>query len=309
MPSRGEGAAAGAISGGAAGSVFGPWGTAIGAGGGAILGYLSSGGGDEIDPEKAKFEHRDFLFNQQLRGLGQVRDRQDPQIGGAPRLGRITLGQAAQLDPAQQAQFRAMQMQQANRLGQIASGQAKGAGEMAVDRQIGQAAAQQQAMARMGRGMSGASAARGAARNVAGLGVTGAGQAQQAAFGDQMGANQMLGSVLSQGREADIGMAGQNAQLSQQRMLQQGGMDQQSMLQQGQMDQATQLANLDAQLRARGMNDAARQAYIAQIMNMDQAEMAARLGQEQVAMNQPSLMGPAMQAGGSILAAYASRQP
>jgi hypothetical protein len=124
-----------------------------------------------------------------------------------------------------------------------------------------------------------------------------------------MGANQMLGSLLQQGREADIGIAGQNAQLSQQTNLQQGAFDQQRNLQQGQMDQATQLANLDAQLRSRGMNDAARQAYIAQIMNMDQAELAARMGQEQVAMNQPSLMGPAMQAGGSILAAYASRQP
>jgi hypothetical protein len=308
MPGDAGDAAAGAISGGAAGSVFGPWGTAIGAGGGAILGYLS-GGGDEVDPEKAKFEHQRYLLGQQVRGIAEVRNRQDPQLRGTPQLGQTVLGRAAQLDPAQQAQFRAMQMQQANRLGMIASGQAKGAGEMAVDRQLGQAAAQQQAMARMSRGMSGASAARGAARNVAGLGVTGAGQAQQAAFGDQMGANQMLGSVLSQGREADIGMAGQNAQLSQQAMLQQGAFDQQRNMQQGQMDQATQLANLDAQLRSRGMNDAARQAYLAQIMNMDQAEMAARLGQEQVAMNQPSLMGPAMQAGGSILAAYASRQP
>jgi hypothetical protein len=307
MPSRGEAAGAGALSGAAAGSVFGPYGAAAGAVGGGILGYLS-GGGDEIDPEKAKFTDGRMLGGQFRRGLVDVYNRQDPQLGKTPLLGQTVLGRASQLDPQQQAQVRAMQMQQASRLAQIASGQSKGAGELAVDRQIGQAAAQQQAMARMQRGAYGASAGRGAARNVAGLGVTGAGQAQQAALSDQMGAGSQLAGLLDQTRGADIGMAGQNAQLSQQAMLQQGQFDQQRNMQQGQMDQATQLANLDAQLRSRGMNDAARQAYLQQIMNMNQAELSARMGQEQVMMSQPGLMGPAMQAGGSILAAYAARQ-
>jgi hypothetical protein len=263
------------------------------------------GAGREIDPANARWTDGDYLRQQYERGADQAGRRVAPQAGNT-RLGQAMLGPAAQLDPTQQAQARAMQMAQANRLQQIAGGQMKGAGEMAVDRQVGQAAAQQQAMARMNRGMSGATAARAAARNVAGLGLTGAGQAQQAALGDQVAAGQQLGSLLDSTRGADISMAGQNAQLSQQQMLQQGSFDQQRLMQQGQMDQQAALANLDAQLRQQGMNDAARQAYLQMYAQMQQSEMAGRLGQEQVAMQQPGILGPLLQAGGTIGAAAAS---
>ena len=46
--------------------------------------------------------------------------------------------------------------------------------------------------------------------------------------------------------------------------------------------------------------------YLQQIGQMNQAEMAGRLGQEQGAMNQPGLLGPLLQAGGGIAAAAAS---
>jgi hypothetical protein len=243
--------------------------------------------GAEIDPSKARFDDRDYLSRHMKTGL-------DAGPRTAPRAGNTRLGAAAQLAAQDQAQWRDQQMAMANRLGAIASGAQKGAGEMAVDRQVGQAAAQQQAMARMNRGMTGASAARGAARNVAGLGVAGAGQSQQAALGDQMAANQMLGNVLSQGRGADIGIAGQNAQMQQQQMLQQG-----------QMNQATGLANMSAQLQMMGMDDAKRNALLQQMMQMNQSEMAGRLGQEQVAMGQPSNMASMMQTFGPIIAAAA----
>jgi hypothetical protein len=263
------------------------------------------GAGREIDPANARWTDGDYLRQQYERGADQAGRRVAPQAGQT-QLGRISLGQAAQLDPTQQAQFRAQQMQQAQRLGQIASGQMQGAGELAAQRQAARSAASQQAMARMGRGLSGASLARGAARNVADIGANAAGQAQIAAMQDQQGANQMLGSLLAQGRDADIGMAGQNAQLSQQQMLQQGTFDQQRAMQQGQMNQQQQLANLDAQLRQQGMNDAARQAYLQMYAQMNQSEMAGRLGQEQAAMQQPGLLGPLLQAGGTIGAAAAS---
>lgn len=288
----------------------------LGGGVGALGGYALGGGdlpnkqtllggaGMSPDPRNAQFANRDYITNRVQGGIEEAYLRQAPQAGQTT-MGRVALGQAAQLDPSQQGQFRDMQLAQANRMGQIASGQAKGAGELAVDRQMGQAAAAQQAAARMQRGFGGASAARGAARNMAGLGVAGAGQARQAALGDQMAAGQMLGSLSAQGREADIGMAGTNAQLQQQRMLQQGGMDQQSMLQQGQMDQQRNLANIDAQLRMQGMNDQTRLAYLQQLAQMNQAEMAGRLGQEQVAMNQTGILPGLLQAGGQVGAAAA----
>lgn len=124
-------------------------------------------------------------------------------------------GQAApQLATGPQDQFRAMQMQQAQQLQNIASGQQKGAGELAVERQAQQALAGQQALAQM-RGAGGAGQLA-AARQAAAIGSTAAGQGHQAALQDQANAQQLLAGVTGQGRGADIGIAGQNANLTQQ---------------------------------------------------------------------------------------------
>ena len=156
----------------------------------------------------------DVLFG----GLGKstnpndygVRNPQQQAIGGM-------LGQsAAQVDPTQQAQLRAMQLQQAQQLQRIASGQQQGAGELAAQRQVQNALAAQQAQARMARGGQNAALAfRQGARNAAGIGLAGAGQAQQAAMQDQMNAQGMLGNVLGQARGQDIGLGTTNAQLQQ----------------------------------------------------------------------------------------------
>lgn len=239
-----------------------------------------------VNPANARFTDGQYLSGQYQQGAAMAADRQAPQAA------RTQLGSAAQLDASQQAQFRDQQMAQANRLGMIASGQQQGAGELAAQRQANRAIAQQQAMARMGRGQPGMQ--RAAARNAADLGTTAAGQSQIAALQDQQAANAQLGSVLAQGREADIGMAGQNAQLAQQRMLQQGSLDQQRLL-----------ANVDMELRSRGLNDQTRLAYLSQLAQMNQAEMAGRLGQEQVAMTQPSGAASFLQSAGPIIAAAA----
>jgi hypothetical protein len=261
-----------------------------------------------VDPALAKWDDRDWLRGNYQDSASTVANRQAPQAGRT-QLGQIQLGQASQLSPEQQAQARAMQMQHAGRLGAIASGQQQGAGELAAQRQLAQAAAQQQAMARMNRGMSSSSAQRGAARNLNQLGVTGAGQAQMAALQDQQAANAQLGSIYDQMRGQDIGLAGQNAQLAQQRMLQQGQMDQQGMLQQGQMDQAQQLQNANMQLQMLGMNDEARRAYLSQLAQMNQSEAAGRTGAAQVAMQQQdAYRGQMMQAGGVALAAMSDER-
>jgi hypothetical protein len=212
----------------------------------------------------SKFEDRQYLRNMYQSGVDDVLYRQ----GQAPQAARTQLGSAVQVDPGMQAQFRDQQMAQAGRLAQIAQGQQQGAGELAAQRQANRAVAQQQAMARMGRGQPGMQ--RAAARNVADLGTSAAGQSQLAALQDQQSANNQLGQLLGQGRSQDQAIAAQNAQFQQQQMMQQGAMDQQ-----------LQLANIDTQLRAQGMDDQTRLAYLAQLQSMNQAELAAKLGQPQ----------------------------
>lgn len=236
--SAAKGALGGAASGAATGAALGPWGAAVGGVVGGAIGGIK-GWFHGKDEEKAKqAAAAQAAANQQksdwLRGqLSGIDSRYAPQVQ-----------QAAQLDPTQQNQFRDQQMGMAGRLGQIASGQQRGAGELAVNRQFGQAAAAQQAQMQMARGANAALAARQAARNTADLGVNAAGMASQAQMQDQMNANGMLGNVLSQGRGADISIAGQNAGFDQQRMLE----NQRAMMQQTQMNDARYGNTLNAML-------------------------------------------------------------
>lgn len=100
----------------------------------------------------------------------------------------------------------------AQQLQGVASGQQQGAGELAVQRQMGQAAGQQQALARMARGSNAALAARGAARNTADLGVAGAGQSQIAALQDQTAARGQLAGVYGQQQQGAYQQQGMNQQ-------------------------------------------------------------------------------------------------
>lgn len=151
-------------------------------------------------------------------GLGASTNPGDYSVAN-PQQGAINgmLGQqAAQVDPTQQAQFRQMQMQQAQQLQGIASGQQQGAGELAAQRQVQNALAAQQSMARMARGGQNAALAfRGAANNAAGIGLAGAGQAQQAALQDQQTAQGQLSGALNNARGQDLGMGTTNANLQQ----------------------------------------------------------------------------------------------
>lgn len=211
------------------------------------------------------------VANPQQQALGQA-------MGNVAQPGQQIqgmLGQgAAQVDPSQQAQFRQMQMQQAQQLQGIASGQQQGAGELAAQRQVQNAMAAQQSMARMARGGQNAALAfRGAANNAANVGLSGAGQAQQAALSDQQAAQGQLANSLNQGRSSDLSMAGQNAQL-----------------QQNQYGQ-----NLGALSGMYGQNLNALTGLNSQQLQAQQGAMGASLGQQ-------GILGGLMNAGGQIAA-------
>lgn len=231
------------------------------------------------DPNNARLQGGDRL-RQTLQGRNAlVSNRQAPTAQGV-RVGRVAQGSSAQLASGPQNQFRAQEMALANRLTGVASGQQAGAGEMATIRQGQRAIAQQQAVARMGRGSNAAGAARTAARNTGDIALNVAGQSSQAALSDQAAANAQLTGVLGQGRGADINFAGQNAQLRQGMNLANMDAQNQRVFQQAGLDQARSLADQQARLATMGMNDQASIAYLAQLYNIDVAEMQARIQQE-----------------------------
>jgi hypothetical protein len=213
----------------------------------------------------------------------------------APTSQAAQLGPAAQLNGAPQDQFRQQQMGMAGRLGAIASGQQAGAGELAVNRQVGQGIAAQQAGAQMARGANAALAARQAARSTADLNVNGAGMAAQAQMGDQMNANQQLGGLLAQGRGQDLDMAGQNANFQQQQMMQQG-----------QFNQQTGLANQSAQLAQTGMNDAYGMSATQGMMGLDQQQYQNELQKRQLQLQDKGILPGLLQTAGQIGATYAT---
>lgn len=184
-------------------------------------------------------------------GVAGLQGRAAPQLAGGP-----------------QDQFRNAQVQQMGQLQGIASGQQQGAGELAVQRQMQNALAGQQAMARM-RG-AGGGGMRMAARQGAALGSTAAGLGQQAAMQDQMGAQSMLANVTGQGRGQDIGFANSNAQLAQNQM---------------------------------GMNDQAYQAFLQSLVGMDANQQAAQVAAMQAATQKQGMLGPLLQAGGTVAGA------
>lgn len=223
-------------------------------------------GKNPIDPSNARLQGGDWMREYMRGQLGGVGSRQAPQVGGA------------QVASGPQGQFRNQQQQLAGQLQGVASGQQMGAGEMAVRRQMQQAMAQQVAQSRMARGGNAAIAARAGARAMGDLGVNAAGQSAQAAMGDQAQARGLLAGVLGQGREQDIGLASQNAQLQQQAAL----------------------ANQAAKLQQMGMNDEQIARLLGQMYGVDAAEMQGQLGLMQGNQQQTGIFGDLLQTGGTL---------
>lgn len=220
-----------------------------------------------LDPHATELQHGDNLRDQLQTGLNNVRGRDAPRARG------VTVGNVSQYGGG--GAFRDRLGGLADRLSGIASGQQMGAGELATMRQGNRAIAQQQGLARMQRGGGAALAARGAARNAGNIGLDVAGQAQQAALQDQQGALGQLGQVVGMGAAQDVQTGLANMDAKNQRVFQQAG-----------LDQATSLADLQARLTARGMDDQASLAYLSQLFGIDQSEMAARMAQDQLRVQQ-----------------------
>lgn len=146
-------------------------------------------------------------FDQAQASLGGISQQQAPQIGGT------------QLATGQTDQSRSGLMGTAGSLDRIASGQQAGAGELAVNRQMGAANAQQASLARQAHGPNAALAYRNAARMTADQGLQGAGAAAQAQMQDQASANALRGQLYGQAYNQDATVAQQNAQLGQQAQL------------------------------------------------------------------------------------------
>jgi hypothetical protein len=229
----------------------------------------------------------DWVFGDQqspgLLGTGQYRPVQTPidanagQIPGAQdTAGRLQQGatdaagragatsQAAQMDGGAQQQLRDQQSALANALMAQASGQ-------------GPSLAQQQLKQATDRGiqqqMAAAAAQGGAGRGGALLALNNqASQARQQAASDsaglalneQLGARNQLGQVLAGARGQDMAYAGQNAQLQQQ----------------------TNLANQQAEMQQRGMNDNLVSFYTQQGMSLAQAQQQAAMQLQQLQVQQ-----------------------
>lgn len=189
-----KGAAGGAASGAALGSIVPGIGTGIGAAAGGIIGGLGGLFGDSGQTKPAQYQDRDAILARIRQGYGA---------------GGITSYSGQQMDP--NSQFRQAQLQQLGQLRGIASGQQQGAGELAVQRQSANAAAQQQALARMARGGGAGLAYRNAANQTAANALSASGAGQQAALQDQQNAQGMLAQVGAAGRQGDFNVGSANA--------------------------------------------------------------------------------------------------
>lgn len=174
--------------------------------------------------------------------------------------------------PLNFGQANAVNQQQSNlaqQLQGVSTGAQKGAGEMAVDRQVGQQSAAQQALARMAHGSNAALAARQAARTTGDIGAQGAGMAAQSALTDQANARNQLAGVLGQ--------------------QQQGAYQQQGL-------------NLN---QYQAQNQAA-QGYLQQLMGQDQNQYNNQLAKNQLNMQDQGHLGQLINAAGQVGMTYAT---
>lgn len=186
------------------------------------------------------------------------------------------------LDASNLNQSRAGLYGVAGNLGAIASGQQQGAGEIAVNRGVGQATAAQTAAARAAHGANAALAFRNAQRNTADIGLAGAGQAAQARAQDQQAANAQLGQIYANAYGQDTSVAQANATLAQQAAL----------------------ANQSAQLQQTSLNDAARIQALGQLLGWDQTTINAQIQKAQVNAQDKGILGGVLQTAGQIGSSY-----
>lgn len=260
-------------------------------------------------PQNTQYQDRDQIMALINGGLGNVGPGGQTYGGTtitnmqAPQMQAAQAGPAAQMQAAQLQMgsdpFRAAQLQQLGQLQGVASGQQKGAGELAVERQMGNALAAQQAQARMARGGNAALAYRRAADQSAALGSTAAGLGQQAAMTDQMNAHGLLGQIGASGRAGDFSTANANAGYQQQAGLQNAGFQQQTGLTNAGFQQGANQYNAGLQQQGQQLNSQNYLGLLDRLSNMNANQLAAQQG----AAQNKGMIGPLLSAGGQIGAA------
>lgn len=175
----------GGAGGAAAGAAFGPYGAAIGAGVGMLGVYLS---GDDGNSQQTQ-----DMINQYRARYGQD----------------LNMGPAAQAD---YSNFRGQQQGLANRLEAQSMGQGPSLATEQLKAGLDRNMAQQASIAASGRGGQAGVGAFTAANNAANMGMQTDQASAQARIQEQYNAQQQLGSVLGQGRQADEGVNQFNAQ-------------------------------------------------------------------------------------------------
>lgn len=249
--------------------------------------------GNNADRDKALSEQ-----NFQLQGGDMLRGYAEGQLGGvqgrqAPTAQAYQLGAAAQLANGPQDQVRQQQMGLMGQMAGVVNGSQAGAGELAVRRQANQGMAQQIGAANMARGANAGTAARAAAMGIGQMSTNAAGMGREAALSDQMNARGQMAGLMQGMRGQDLDLAGQNAQLLQQRNLMQG-----------QFGQQTNLANQSAALQQRGMNDQYGLGLMGQYAGVSEAELRARMARAGMLPQDNGMLGDLMQMGGTLGAAY-----
>lgn len=246
-------------------------------------------GGDATKGIDGKPLQYDQVTNQLGQIAASAQSRAAPTMQGTYRV------DPSQLATGQMNQSRGGLMGVAGNLGSIASGQQMGAGEMAVNRQVGQANAAQHSAAMAARGANAALAYRNSARNMADIGLGGAAAAGQAQLQDQQAANAQLAGIYGGMYGQDANVAAQNAQLSQQ-----------AGTTNAQLGQQAALANQQAQLTQTQMNDARQIQALGQQLGWDQARINAELQKAGIAATDKGILPGLLQMGGQIGAAYAT---
>lgn len=225
------------------------------------------------DPTKFKKNKKELS-----KAITKVENRDTPQMKAAK------LGQAATINQKQQDQFRRGQLDLAYQLQQQAAGKGPSLAQSQLRQGTDRNLAQAMAMAGSGRGNS-ALQMRQLGQQRAMIGQQAGQQAADLRMQEQMAAQQQLAGVLSGGRGQDIGLATDQANLKQQRMLNQG-----------QLQQQAAANNQAAVLQNRGLSDAQVRYLMGEKLGQDQQLAQNRIMGQQLGVQQQTSQNTVNQA-------------
>lgn len=239
---------------------------------------------EKRDPTKIKkvdLPQGKNVTDMQTQAQSQMAGRQAPNINAA-QVGAMPTVEAAQINQDPQAQFRQGQAGLASALQAQMAGQgpslAQSQLQSATDRNIAQA----MALAGSQRGGANPAALRNIQNQAAMANQQAARQSAELMAQEQMAARGQLAGVLQGARGQDIGLATEQAGLSQQANLANQNLQGQQLLSQAELDQQAAIANQTAALKQQGLNDAQINAIIDQQLKQQQIQQQGVLGASQI---------------------------